>query len=299
MLDAQNYRPNAAKSVKKLLLMWLLSMGALLPLPAFAADQLALHFEGLVDPALLTGNGNIRVQSGGYKSLMRELGFAIAPRMGGPFQSLGPLGIEAGYSVSSVGLNSNADYWKNTVDAPPTSLMVHQVNFRKGLPHSTQVATSLTHVANSNLWAIGADVRLSLVDGFRKIPDLGVRLGGNVVLGNSQMELATAAAEVGLSKSFGIGGVLALQPWISYTLGYTYALAHTLTVFPNDKAIKGQNATLDPLGGGTNGNFFDGIGHRGGIGLRIVATRLQFGFEFMRSLTDGLNALTGKIGVAF
>lgn len=255
------------------------------------ARPLDLHLERL---ATQTDDPSGRVKNGNYDHLMRELGLAFGPRMMGPAASLGSLGIEAAYEFSTSGANATSEYWHKAVDSPTSSLQTHSVHVRKGLPWSTQIGTSLTALHNSNMMAVGVDFNIAALDGFKHLPD--VSIGGNVrgVLGmpaNSSIDFAIGGWSATISKSFGIAGLFALQPWVSYSGTWTYVNTHQITVAPHAGTLNGNELTL-----------FDKVsevGHRGAIGLRIIATRIQFGGEFMRSFTEDLNLVTAKVGVAF
>lgn len=270
----------------------LCAAAALTARPAHAGG-LDLHLERLATAA--TDDTGGKVKNANYEHLMRELTLAFGPRMMGPAASLGPLGIEAAYELGVAGANDSADYWKKTVDSPSSSLVTHAIHVRKGLPFSAQVGTSLTSLSGSNMMAIGAELNLSVIDGFKHVPDVAIDIAVQDVIGfpaNSAVDMVILGWGTTVSKSFGIAGLFALQPWASYTGTYTYVNTHQILIAPHAGFI----------GGGSELTLFDkveAIGQRGAIGLRIIGTRIQFGGEFMRSFTDDLNIMTGKLGVAF
>lgn len=252
-----------------------------------AAGPLDLHLASFYDPNAAPAD---RIENASYSKLLREIGLALGPRMAGPAASLGPLGIEAAYEPSFTEVHADAEYWQRAADEPESTLTTSHFRVRKGLPGSMQIGTVLTHLHGSNLWAIGAEINASLVDGFRNIPDLSVRASINGLLGNRDIEMLIAGGDVALSKSFGVAGVLAIQPWAAYSLGLTYAATHQIPVFPNDKAIKPEMAVFKQV---------TELSHRAAFGARIVVTRVQLGFELARSFTDDLNVVTGRVGVSF
>ncbi len=231
-----------------------------------------------------------RIKNDAMKSLVREVGLAIGPRSLGPIASQGSLGVDAGYELGISGANANADYWKRGVETPADSLVSHSFRVRKGWPQSMQVGTNITYLADSNMYALGIEAQLSVIDGFRNIPDLGVRVSGAGVMGNSKMDLAFGAADAVLSKSFGVAGVLAIQPWLGYSFGAGYFKPNLDALFPNDQ-------TLRPITPKFEAGWI--LTQRAAVGFRVVVTRVQFGFEVLRSFTDSLNLMTGKVGVVF
>ncbi len=263
---------------------WLTSTA---PAMIATAAPLDLHFQNFYDPSK---TGAEKVDSGGFSLLMRELSLVMGPRMSGPAASMGMLGMEVAYELSFAGVHSEAKYWVDAADKPQGTVRSGQLRVRKGLPFGLQTGASLTHLFDSNMWAIGAEGHIALVDGFRNLPDFGVRANLNSLLGNPNLSMLMLSTDFVLSKSFGIGGVLSLQPWAAYSFGFTMASAHQIDVFVNDADIMPETLIL------RNINEFS---HRAVFGLRIVATRLSIGGEFMRSFTDNLNVVTGKVGIDF
>lgn len=252
-----------------------------------AAAPLDIRFEKFYDASAPSTS---QIKNDAIKSLMREIGLAIGPRSLGPIASQGALGVDAGYEIGLSGANSNADYWKRGVETPSDSLVSHSFHVRKGWPQSLQLGTSVTHLADSNLYAAGVEVQMSLIDGFRYIPDFGVRASASAVLGNSRMDFVQGAADVAMSKSFGVAGVAAIQPWLGYSYGLGYYKPNLDALFPNDQ-------TLRPITPKFESGFL--LSHRAAAGVRVVVARVQLGFEVLRSFTDSLNLMTGKIGVVF
>ncbi len=251
------------------------------------ADPLDLNLRTFYDPnrpvAELREDGN-------YQKLMSELAHVIGPRFAGPAHSLGALGFEAALELSFAGINNNAGYWKAAEGTAPSTVSTFQMRVRKGLPYSVQVGASLTHLSDSNFWAIGTELTFSLIDGFVSVPDLGLRLSAQSVLGHQDISMLVAGGDLVLSKSFGIAGVVSLQPWVAYSTLFSTVTTEQIEVYPD-------NTTLEPevmLLGRVN-NF----SHRAAIGLRLVVLRMTIGGEFIRSFSNGLNLFTGKIGLDF
>lgn len=250
------------------------------------AAPLDLAFGGFVGN---TSTDN-KVKSSGLNSLIRELTFAIGPHMGGPINSGGALGVDVGYEYVSAGVNSGESYWKTATSKPQDSIGVHTLRMRKGLPHSIQLGTSVSHVSDSNLYTLGAEAQASLLDGFRYIPDVGVRMGLHAVMGNPEADIVAAGFDGIVSKSFGIAGVLALQPWVGYQVGLAYANVRNQPVAKTSQAGPPDVRQFAQIYQTSN---------RIALGARVVVARVQAGFELHRSVTDSQNAIALKIGAVF
>lgn len=251
------------------------------------AGGLDLSFQGFYDPNRAVTE---RTENKSYEALMREVSLALGPKMAGPAASLGSLGIEAAYELSFVQTNSSLDYWQKAASNPQATIQAGTLRVRKGLPYGLQVGSVLTHMFESNMWTIGAELNMSLIDGFIAIPDLAVRFSANTVLGNADLGMLIVGGDFVLSKSFGIAGLVSLQPWAAYSVTYTHVNTHQIDVYPSDKEIKPDLMLLKSVGS---------LAHRGVFGMRIVVTRVSIGGEFMRSFSDDLSVVTGKIGVDF
>ncbi len=257
------------------------------PVQGVHAAPMDLTFTKFFDP---DREAKERTDSKAYGSLMSEVSLAMGPRMVGPAASLGALGIEAAYELSFVGINSSNDYWIDSVASPEPTLTTGQLRVRKGMPYGIQLGGSLTHMTDSNLWAIGAEFNMSLVDGFVNVPDVAVRASVETVLGNADLSMLIVGADLVASKSFGIAGLLALQPWAGYSFVFTHVQTHQIDVYVGDTAIEPEKMLLKEL---------QHFSHRAAFGLRVVVTRVSIGGEFMRSFTDDLNVISAKIGVDF
>lgn len=264
-----------------------LNPGGACLVPGASAAGLDLQFQGFYDPNRAVTE---RTENKAYEALMREVSFALGPKMAGPAASLGSLGLEAAYELSFVQTNASLDYWQKAAATPQATVNAGTLRVRKGLPYGLQVGSVLTHLFESNMWAVGAELNMSLIDGFIALPDLALRLSSNTVLGNADLGMLIVGADVVLSKSFGIAGVVALQPWAAYSFTYTHVNTHQIDVYPNDKDIKPDLMLLKSVGA---------IAHRAAFGLRVVVTRVSIGGEFLRSFSDDLSIMTGKIGVDF
>lgn len=272
----------------------LLVITLLLARPA-SAGPLDLHLDRLIKAP--SNDPTLRIDNSSYKLLMREVSLAIGPRMSGPGQSLGALGMDIAYEISGSGANSGADYWKKAADKPESTITTQMIRVRKGLPHGLQLGTVLSHISNSDMWSIGAELNISLIDGFKNVPDVGWRNSVHTVLGNKDISMVIAGSDLSLSKSFGIAGVLALQPWATYSMTFTYVSTHQMPYFANDSTPHFDLATFKQFP--ETSALSDALAHRLAVGLRVVVAKVQLGGEFMRSFTDDLNVVTGRLGVSF
>ncbi|MBI5517829.1 MAG: hypothetical protein HY909_28920 [Deltaproteobacteria bacterium] len=169
-----------------------------------------------------------------WANLVNELGGALAPSLGAPAMTLGYSGLFVGYDVSVSNINRNAEYWTRGTEGSLSSLVgtgtaavrdradantfVSRLHVRKGLPWGFELGTQVSHLHSSSIWAIGLDLRWSLLEGFRRgigfLPDFAIRGAVNTMVGQSQMNLTIVGVDLSLSKRFTLGGQVRLTPYL-------------------------------------------------------------------------------------
>jgi hypothetical protein len=92
---------------------------------------------------------------------------------------------------------------------------------RKGLPFGFEITGSLGFIANTTMWVGGADVRWSLLEGFRTgplgiFPDVSVGGGVRTVTGTSKFNLTTVGIDAQVSKPIPIGDSATITPVVGY-----------------------------------------------------------------------------------
>ena len=169
-----------------------------------------------------------------WANLVNELGAALAPSLATPAMTLGIAGVYVGYELSITNLHNTADQWRRgtegnvgsdvnsdtrtTRDNGDPAAYVSHIHVRKGLPFGFELGTQMSHLHSSNIWAIGADIRWSLFEGFHRgwgwLPDFAVRGSVNTVVGQSQYSLTVVGIDAMVSKRFSLGGQVRLSPFV-------------------------------------------------------------------------------------
>ena len=186
-------------------------------------DRNDLTLERIIGPPTMPGTFNDPsdpVRQTMYKSLMSELGVVIAPRALSPADTLGYSGFQLAFETSFTQISHTQDFWQKGVEnvsggfLPTISVMA-----RKGiwlpLP-GFEIGAGATKVLDSNLYAVQGYAKLALHEGFHDwpIPSLAVRGAVSHLLGTSQVDLTVISVDATVSKSFGIGGTVTLDPYV-------------------------------------------------------------------------------------
>lgn len=225
-----------------------------------------------------------------FKGLMSDLSAVLAPRFLGPSTTTGALGFQVDLDYSFTDIQENAQHWQAVMRGQRTGahsiLHALQVHARKGLPFSTEVGGTFTKLIDSELWGIGLEVKVSPLEGFRKLPEVAMRVSVNTFLGADDYSLLTTTADLQISKEIGIAGLFKLSPYVGYAFQYAYANSNVVSVF-------------DASGGSTPITFSTAnvFHHYGVLGFQIVAVVFNTGFE--AAISDDVQSYAFRVGVDF
>ena len=219
-----------------------------------------------------------------YHRLVSTLGLAFAP----PFQetagTLGQSGFELGFSSSEAFLRIPSDAWPTVIGTPPKVLVLPAVSVRKGLGGSLELGALVSWLADSQMMALSAELRWALLDDVAYAPDLALRAWGTRVVGTQDLDLSMAGADVMLSRSFGVLGMMKLQPYGSFGVALVNALSSVVDFKPGV-----ENQSRPGLDDGVfhTIHLYDNRFLRGVIGMRLVAGVAVLAVE--GSLAGGTN----------
>lgn len=209
------------------------------------------------------------VDTAAFKSYAGELGLALSPKSLGPGTTLGSMGFDLSVELGLTTINSDESYWDAAED-PAGSLFTTQIRIRKGLPFGLLLGGVVTHLVDSDLWAIGLEFGGAVIEGYKYAPDILVLASLNTTLGAGDLALLEVGAGLIISKAFSIAGLFSLAPIVGYNMVYVNASSH-LTGAVN-AAGTGVTAFVIPQQ--------HIVLHRGVLGLEFVITYLTLGHEF-------------------
>lgn len=247
---------------------------------AKGADGTGLYY----NPA--SGFQKCQPDDAAFAKLIAQYGFAIAPTAMHSARTTGYGGFEVAIEAAYTTIQSDADYWKRGTQGPqdPTTknfsilnsspdsiLQNYTLKIRKGFPFGLEITGSLGYIANTNLVNVGADVRLSLLEGFRTgipaiFPELSV--GGSVrtITGTEEFQLTVAGVDGQISKPIPIAGTVVVTPYIGYQWIRIFGDSGLVDLTPNTDAVnycgyRGPNTPATPDPGKKDQNdspFYDG-----------------------------------------
>lgn len=229
-------------------------------------------------------SGALQMDVNGWENFSADLALAVHPKFGGPASTLGGRGIDFGYQIAIIDIDERAEHWLKPMGSPAELLQAHHFYVRKGLPFSIELGGVLTHLADTNIWAVALEVKWAFLEGNKYAPDFGFRTHINTLLGNRDMVMITTGGELIVSKAFGIGGLVQVTPYTGYELNYAHTRSHVLGLFA-DASLTPRTFILPSQ---------DVMTHRGLLGIRLLASVVDFGFE---AGLGKLQTYTFKVGI--
>lgn len=150
----------------------------------------------------------------GYQTMVKELAVTIANKPIAPGRSLGMNGFQVslGNTFAFIRTGSvdgtNPSGWDLAApdDEPQPFLFVPTLQLRKGLPFSLEVGANAGWVGLTNTGVLGVYGRWSLLEGYKRVPELAVQLGYAGYIGNDELEVGVLdmSATLGYSLPFGV-----------------------------------------------------------------------------------------------
>ncbi|HVR20403.1 MAG TPA: hypothetical protein VMS65_11920 [Polyangiaceae bacterium] len=195
-----------------------------------------------------------------FKRLMSQYAFALAPTAMHSARTTGyggfHLSIEANYTTIS-----DADYWRKGTQgtrepitneasientSPPPLLQLYSLKFRKGFGFGFEITGIVGFMPQTSIISGGADVRISLLEGFRKgvggiLPDIAAGAGVRTISGTPQFQLTVMGLDGQISKPLPIADSSVLTPWVGYQYLFIYGDSGLVDLTPGTDAVSSCN----------------------------------------------------------
>lgn len=208
-----------------------------------------------------------------FYSLASEMGVVLAPPLLSPSETLGFAGFAIGATFGFTTISENADFWKAAgsyefanndpfpqgaaAAAPqpgtgPPSGIAKTVGavVRKGLwlpVPSFELGLGFRHLLDSSVFALQADAKIALHEGFHNwpLPEIAVRGSGSRAMGDTTFDLTVVGLDFSASKQLGLFGTVNLTPYAGYQFLWIVADPDVLDATPG----------CDPVAGGAKGDI--------------------------------------------
>lgn len=169
-----------------------------------------------------------------FAAFASELSFVLSPRLASPAATLGVAGFEFGLLWSGHFV-SDEDHWQLTEDGQRTGegapfLQTMQLEVRKGLPLSFEVAATMGWLVDSQIFMPGLELKWAFQEGYDFMPDFALRGAINTMVGSPDLSLTNVTTDLVISKPIPAGGIVRITPFVS--LGALFTAASSQVVDP-------------------------------------------------------------------
>ena len=236
-----------------------------------------------------------------YQGLMSELAVVMAPRALSPADTLGYSGFQLAFETSFTQISNHADFWQKGVDRVSGSFLpTISVMARKGiwlpLP-GFEIGAGATKLIGSSMYAVQGYAKLALHEGFHDwaLPSFAVRGAVSHLLGTSEVDLTTISIDATLSKSFGIGGTVTLDPYLGAGSLLSFVRGEVIDTTPNVDAYRDGPNSADVNNNTTFPDPDTLVRWRIFAGFRLVYAFLAFTGEFTYTFCNDTAGNCGEI----
>jgi hypothetical protein len=218
-----------------------------------------------------------------FARLINQYGAAVAPTAMHSARTTGYGGFHLSIEGAYTSIDKDADYWHKGTQGPqdpnshkfstenkdPASLLqVYSLKVRKGFPFGLEVGAQVGFMSQTSMVTGGADVRMSLLEGFRKgalgiFPDIAAGGGVRTVTGTPQFNLTVASFDVQISKPLPLADSNILTPYVGFQYLWIFGDSGLIDTTPNTDPIgycnyTGPNVPGNPSSDPKKSGVYDG-----------------------------------------
>jgi hypothetical protein len=206
-----------------------------------------------------------------FARLIAQYGVAVGSAAMHSARTTGYGGFELALEADFTQIDSGQDYWKKGTQgaqdptskrfsaenqSPDSVLQRYEFKIKKGFPLGLEFTTAFGYIAKTSIFTVGADVRMSLLEGFRTgIPAIlpEITVGGSVrtITGTQQFQLTVVGVDAQISKPIPIAGAVVVTPYVGYQWMRIFGDSGLIDLTPNTDAVNfcgysGQNTPASP-----------------------------------------------------
>jgi hypothetical protein len=189
-----------------------------------------------------------------YRSLMSELGVAIAPRLMTPADTLGYAGFQFSAELGVTKISSDKAFWDGTEAVTPGSRLAARPDsylttvggfVRKGLwlpLPAFEFGAGALSILGSRMYALQGYAKMALQEGFHGwwLPSFAVRGSASQLLGTSDVDMIVYGVDLLASKAFAIGGTARIEPYFGWSMLFIDARSGVIDATPTCDAYASQ-----------------------------------------------------------
>lgn len=220
----------------------------------------------------------VETDDAAFYDFARDIGLVFAPPLGTTGETLGQAGFAVQIDQTFAVVDAHEDHWllADADETPVGTLPITQFHIRKGLPLSLELGGMFSVLWDSQLVAIGSEVRWALHEDYLwPVPDLAIRGYVNTILGHSQLAVTVAGGEIVTGLPIGVGNVMNITPYAGYNLAAVVMASRLIDKTPLDPR--------PPVDSTTQPEFVFPVEtelvHQGVAGIRLQFAVANVGFQ--------------------
>jgi hypothetical protein len=187
-----------------------------------------------------------------FTKLAAQYAFAFAPTAMHSARTTGIGGFHLALEAAYTSIDSGQSYWEQGTqgkDDPTTNqasvrnttpqgiLQLYSIKLRKSFGYGFEITGQTGVMPKTSMWSMGADIRLSLFEGFRKgavgfILDSSFGGGVRTITGTNAFQLTVASLDAQVSKAIPVQDALVLTPWVGYQHLWIFADSNVVDLTP-------------------------------------------------------------------
>lgn len=204
-----------------------------------------------------------------YRSLLSELSAVMAVPVLAPADTVGYTGFHFSLDTTVTSISRNAEFWSGVPDngertgagvrrATADFLPVLSVMLRKGmwlplppLP-SVELGIGASNLLYSGIYGINGSLKLAVHEGYHQqwgkwVPSFALRGAASRIAGASQVDLTILSGDALVSKAFGVGGTVTLQPYLGGGVQFSIVRSQVIDTAPTEDLYRGPAPPAPPL----------------------------------------------------
>lgn len=201
---------------------------------------------GIIDGIVFDGEAESR-----FRSLMSELGVAMAPRLSVPAETLGYAGFSLSGELGGTTISQGKDFWNGVQGVSPLNPSLRRPDgwlttvglfARKGLwlpLPAVELGAGFMHLADSRLMSWQGYAKVALHEGFYDfpLPSVAARAGVALVTGSDQARMTVTSLDLMLSKGWGLLKTSRIEPFGGWSFLFIHARASPVDATPSCDAF--------------------------------------------------------------
>ncbi len=193
-----------------------------------------------------------------YRRVMTQFAGSMMPPILTPAGTRGVRGIYVGFetwitNIDTGSATTTGDAWHRAVEGDGGSADVRRsrfvdtvlawgrLNVRKGLPFGFELGTSLAYLANTSYFALGAEIRWALFEGFRTefgwIPDVAIRGAVQTLVGDGEFNVTVPSFDLLLSEPFVVANTVEIVPTLALQVAFPFVDSELVDLDPETTAF--------------------------------------------------------------